>query len=275
MIDRDDTRLACGPESGGWTSRDRARKKGARSWRVPDFKIELREPYRPLRVATRSAPELGGMVSESGGMAGNQFVVSLLCSRTPPVCLVRIAILIQYAGQLGCVIRVIGLVRQPAEPGDGVLALAKLSLHLGQMALGLRIDRHASPGGVEPVARSERMAGLSPHMATLELKLRQRKRRHAAKADIALVEQGFSLGDLATLGMECGKPRDALKVGAALDGRPAEHQGLVIAPDRLEDCCPLCLRRGVLNAEPLGDIEVTQRFLELMQAAARPSQRQK
>src|SRR6516162_11225946 len=99
------------------------------------------------------------------------------------------------------------------------------------------------------------MAGPPPHMATLELKLRQRKRRHAAKADIALVEQGFSLGGLTTLGMECGKPRDALKIGAALDGLSAEHQGLVIAPDRLE------VRRGVLNAEPLGDIEVTQRFL--------------
>ena len=237
-------------------------RRAARSWRVPDFKIELREPYRPLWVATRRAPELGGMVSESGGMAGNQFVVSLLRSRTPPVCLGRVAILIQYAGQLGCVIRVIGLARQPAEPGDGVLAFAKLSLHLGQMALGLRIGRHASPGGVEPVARSERMAGFPPHMATLELKLRQRKRRHAAIAEIALVEQGFSLGGLATFGMECGKPRDALKVSAALDGRPAEHQGLVIVPDRLEDCCPLCLRRGVLNAELLGDIELTQRFLE-------------
>src|SRR6516165_41458 len=99
MIDRDDTRLACGPESGGWTSRDRARKQGARPWRVPDFKIELRKPYRPLRVATRRAPELGGMVSESGGMAGNQFIVSLLRSRTPPVCLGCVAILIQYAGQ--------------------------------------------------------------------------------------------------------------------------------------------------------------------------------
>src|SRR6516165_2787108 len=262
MIDRDDTRLACGPESGGWTSRDRARKKGARPWRVPDFKIELRKPYRPLRVATRRAPELGGMVSESGGMAGNQFVVSLLRSRTPPVGLGRLAILIQYAGQLGCVIRVLGLARQPAEPGDGVLAFAELSLHLGQMALGPRIGRQASPGGVEPVARSERMAGPPPHMAALELELRQRKRRHAAKADVALVEQGFGLGGLATLGMECGKPRDALKVGAALDGRPAEHQGLVIAPDRLEDCRPLCLRRGVLHAELVGDIELTQRILE-------------
>ena len=184
------------------TNGARTRNKGTRSWRVPDFKIELREPYRPMRVATRRAPELGGMVRESGGMARNQFVEAIIRSRTPPVCLDRIAILIQYAGQLGCVIRVIGLARQPAEPGDGVLAFAKLSLHLGQMALGLRIGRHASPGGVEPVARSERMAGLPPHMAPLKLKLRQRKRRHAAKAGIALVEQGLSLGGLATLGME-------------------------------------------------------------------------
>ena len=139
------THLACGPESGGWTSRDRARKKGARPWRVPDFKIELRKPYRPLRVATRRAPELGGMVSESGGMAGNQFIVSLLRSRTPPVCLGCVAILIQYAGQLGCVIRVIGCVRQPAKPSDSALSVAKLSLHLGQMALGLRVGRQASP----------------------------------------------------------------------------------------------------------------------------------
>jgi hypothetical protein len=248
--------------SGGWTRCDRARKKGARPWRVPDFKIELRKPYRPLRVVTRRTPELGGMVSESGRMAGNQFSVSLLCSRTPPICLGCVAILIQYAGQLRSVIRVIGFARQPAEPGHRALSIAKLSLHLGQMALGLRVGWQASPCGVEPVARSDRMAGSPPHMATLELKLRQRKRRHPAKADIALVEQGFSLGGITTLGIECGKPRDALKIGAALDGHPAEHQGLFIAPERLEDCCPLCLRRGVLNAEPLGDIEVTQRFLE-------------
>src|SRR5262249_11569129 len=220
------------------------------------------EPYRPLRVATCRAPELGGMVSESGGMAGNQFVVSLLRSRAPPVCLGRVAILIQYAGQLGCVIRVIGLARHPAERGIGARACARLSPALGRVALGRRMGRNASPGGVEPVARWDRRAGLPPHMATLELKLRQRKRRHAAKANIALVEQGFSKGGLATLGVECGKPRDALKVGAALDGRPPEHQGLVIAPDRLEDCCPLCLPRGVLNAELLGDIELTQRILE-------------
>ena len=85
------------------------------------------------------------MVRESGGMAGNQFIVSLLRSRTPPVCLGCVAILIQYAGQLGCVIRVIGFAGQLAEPGDRALSVAKLSLRLGQMALGLRVGRQASP----------------------------------------------------------------------------------------------------------------------------------
>src|SRR5262249_8048135 len=152
----------------------------------------------------RRAPELGGMVSESCGMAGNQLVVTLLGSRAPPVCLGRMAIPSQYAGQLGCVIRVIGLACQPAEPGDRIFPFAKLSLHFGEMALGLRIPRHPSPGGVEPAARSVRMAGLPPHMATLELELRQRKRRHAAKANIALVEQELGLVGFTALGMECG-----------------------------------------------------------------------
>ena len=110
------------PESGAPGQAAIVRESRARALGVfRTSRLSFASLYRPLWVATRRAPELGGMASESGGMAGNQFVVSSFsASGTLPVCLGRVAILIQYAGQLGCVIRVIGL----AAPAGGCRAMA-------------------------------------------------------------------------------------------------------------------------------------------------------
>ena len=96
----------------------------------------------------------------------------------------------------------------------------------------------------------------------LEVEKRQRKRRDAAVAAVALRVPPFRGLDFAALGMQADEGRDVFKAFPARNGFLTQGKGFIVAADSLENCRPLAIGCFRIEREPLGAIHVGQSIVQ-------------
>src|SRR5215471_717849 len=128
---------------------------------------------------------------------------------------------------------------------------------------------------MKPVAGPIAVGTGEPHVTALKLELRDRKWAYAAIPSAAFVEQRLGISNLSEIGMDRCQRGQTLEVSVPLLSCLAQAPRLFISPHSLQDSRRFHIQLAALQTQPLGCLEIGQRFDETVQAASRPCACQK